>query len=200
MNVKLSERSGSDKPSKFLKIGQIIAIVSLYSLFALTVSFDGKMKSWSFLQFALGAGGLILVWGSFRTEKISMIGVLVGLLLLLIVQIVAGWKSTMAIGDMRQAVYFIMAAVSEELFFRGLIITPSLRSQNPILMWGSVILSSLAFSFIHFNYWGQNDRLFLVFFSGIVLGFIYISFRSITTNILCHLIINLIAVGSVMYY
>lgn len=195
----IQQQTGKDKGAKGIKIGQLIAIISLVSLFALTLSFDGKMKSWAFLQFALGAGGLIIVWQFFKEEKIQLFGVLIGIMLLLIVQIVSSWKSTLAIEDLRYAVYFVMAAVTEELFFRGLIITPAMKTNNPFLMWSSVIFSSLAFAFIHFNYWGQLDRILLVFFSGIVLGFIYIQFKSITTNIICHLAINLIAVGSVVY-
>ena len=187
------------KQQQVLRIGQVLSIIAIASLLMLSLSLDDLASRWALMQAILGLIGLVFVWHTFPDERIHAMGFLIALLLLLVVQIVTAWQTTLTLTDDRMALYFVLVAITEELFFRGVLITPAIKSGNELVKWNAVFLSTIAFTFIHFNYWGDISRLAMVALSGIVLGFIYIKWESISLNILAHLFINILAVGSVMY-
>lgn len=111
-----------------------------------------------------------------------------------------------------KALAIVFAGVSEELFFRGLLISPLIRlgendTKFKIKKFGKrneyyleisfieifgITLSSFFFMMIHVNYYENTRLLISVFLSGIVLGLFYQKYRDLTANILAHFILNTI--------
>lgn len=79
----------------------------------------------------------------------------------------------------------IIAPVSEELFFRGLIMIYLLRKFTVLK---SLIISSLLFSLIHLRF----DDFFLLFFWGIVFGLVFYKTGSLLMSMVAHSVSNLI--------
>jgi len=131
------------------------------------------------------------------TRGIIIFGIL-GLIQILI-QVPLKIKS----GEMALAIVF--AAPSEELFFRGVMISVTVeaakitrrgRSKKRVLLAispieiGGIVLSSLAFMSIHINYYDNPPLLAIVFLSGLVLGFAYWYWDDLTACIIAHFILN----------
>lgn len=85
---------------------------------------------------------------------------------------------------------FLLAPITEELFFRGMMVQKILERSNPII---AIILSSVVFSLVHFSYESLVEILG-VFFIGLILGSIYVKAKSLTPCILIHMIYNLLAI------
>ncbi len=81
--------------------------------------------------------------------------------------------------------YVIIPAVSEELFFRGVI----LSEYRPYGSVNAVLISALCFTFVHFSF--ENFPLY--FFAGIILGMVAVVTRSLLASLLLHILSNLIA-------
>lgn len=77
----------------------------------------------------------------------------------------------------------LIAAVGEELTFRGVLQQALTKRCNPHL---AVFLSAFIFSFIHFQFYGFLPRLFL----GLVLGYLFYYSGSLWTTILMHFVNN----------
>lgn len=122
----------------------------------------------------------------------------------------------LTVREWHRALAIVFAGPAEELFFRGLLLTPfiimgrndvKLRIKNPIkgknkylleitpTEIAGIILSSMVFMVLHINYYGNITLLITVFLSGVVLGLYYIKYRDLTANILAHFLLNLIVVG-----
>jgi membrane protease YdiL (CAAX protease family) len=90
----------------------------------------------------------------------------------------------------RMLLVFILVPPVEELFFRGILINKwSVR-------WGvkrAVLISSLLFAILHQNIIGA-------FAYGFVLAVLYIKTRTLLVPIVCHVLINLIALGMGMVW
>lgn len=122
------------------------------------------------------------------------------------------------IDNVELAASIVFAAVAEELFFRGVLISifievdesirpPVSSKMLNILLVGEtnlnirifglvgVILSSLFFAAIHTNYYDNPAMLMSVFFGGLVFGFAYYLWEDMTANIMAHFLLNMIAVG-----
>lgn len=111
-----------------------------------------------------------------------------------------------------KALAIVFAGVSEELFFRGLLISPLIRlgkndTKYKIRKFGKkqgyyleisfielfgIMLSSTFFAILHVNYYNNIRLMISVFLSGIVLGLFYQKYRDLTANILAHFILNTI--------
>jgi membrane protease YdiL (CAAX protease family) len=111
-----------------------------------------------------------------------------------------------------KALAVMFAGPSEELFFRGLLLTPFIKwgkddykfeIANPISTKRKILsisiveifgitFSTLAFTFLHINYYGNPTLLLIVALSGIVLGLVYQKYQDLTANILAHFFLNLI--------
>ena len=97
---------------------------------------------------------------------------------------------------LRDMVYmFVFVGIGEELLFRGLIqkdLTNALGWK-----WG-VFLASLMFAVMHLT-WRSIPELFLVFFAGLILGYIYHKTKSLVGPIIMHGTGNVILVAVMPY-
>lgn len=94
-----------------------------------------------------------------------------------------------------QALYFVFAAVCEEMFFRAFLMTTILeigkRTIHAKIL--AVIISSVSFAATHVNYYGSYV-IWGVLLGGIVFGILYLVFNeNITSLILGHFALNIIA-------
>ena len=80
----------------------------------------------------------------------------------------------------------IAAPIVEELLFRGILI----NRMKWLPVWAAVVIQALLFSAVHMN-WFQSLYAFL---AGILLGLVYIKFRSIAAVITGHIAFNLSSV------
>ena len=80
----------------------------------------------------------------------------------------------------------LVAAVTEEIFFRGIILT---GLKNNYGDWLGILFSALLFALIHVIPW----QVFPAFIAGIFLGWLYIKFESIILCICVHSFNNVIA-------
>lgn len=89
----------------------------------------------------------------------------------------------------------ITAGIVEEYIFRGYI-QPRLEMlfKSPVM---SIIVTSLMFGAIHFGY-GTFDALVGPFIIGLIFSFYYWKYRNIYVLILCHTLIDLIALYSIV--
>ena len=107
-------------------------------------------------------------------------------------------------GEMALAVIF--ASISEELFFRGFIISffisigynspnkirlTKKRSISSIEIIG-IFLSSLSFALIHINYYGDISIMLTVFIGGLWLSIMFWWTRDLTSVMLAHFLLNFI--------
>lgn len=81
--------------------------------------------------------------------------------------------------------YVLIPAVSEELFFRGII----LSEYRPYGSVNAVIISALCFAFVHFSF--ENFPLYL--FAGIILGMVAVVTRSLLASLILHIMSNFIS-------
>lgn len=116
----------------------------------------------------------------------------------------------LTIRDEDVAIAIVFAAPAEESFFRGFLMSffIYMSSKTPtkkirffsffsisILELMGMALSSLLFSFLHVNYYGNMNLLVMVFFSGLVLCIFFWKWRDLTALILAHLFLNIWVVG-----
>ena len=80
----------------------------------------------------------------------------------------------------------ISAPVVEELVFRGIL----LNRMKWLPVWAAVLIQALLFSVVHFNLFQS----LYAFLAGILLGMVYVKYRSIIMVILGHVAFNLISV------
>ncbi|MDY3364394.1 type II CAAX endopeptidase family protein [Riemerella anatipestifer] len=87
----------------------------------------------------------------------------------------------------------ITAAVTEELLFRGYILSRIKKISNS--SWISVFVSALLFGLAHFGY---NDfrSMFFPFIIGLIFGGFYVRYRSISILIISHFIIDVYSLYS----
>jgi sodium transport system permease protein len=85
-------------------------------------------------------------------------------------------------------VYVLLPAISEELTFRGFILT-GLRSRFPV--WTAVLISSFLFALYHMNVFQAVPTFIL----GMVLGMLAVRSRSILPSMLFHLLYNGMIIG-----
>lgn len=129
----------------------------------------------------------------------------VALVAILITQIIT--QTTLTIEDSEMALGILFCSISEELFFRGVMMAVFLRigsytkkikiskklEISPITIAG-IILQGCFFGLLHTNYYTQPDILTAMIISGIILGFIVWATRDLTAVILAHFLLNFICV------
>lgn len=86
----------------------------------------------------------------------------------------------------------LAAPISEELLFRGFMISGLERINLPDASAVAVFVSSFIWGIIHMQY--NHNEVFQIFLLGLVFGYARIKTRSLLTPILLHIINNLIAV------
>jgi membrane protease YdiL (CAAX protease family) len=108
-------------------------------------------------------------------------------------------KAALSFSIQDQALYFVFAAVCEEVFFRVLILSVFLKlGDNLQIKIVGIIVQAIMFAAIHQNYYANPGMLLSVFLGGIVLGIFYVWWRDPTANILGHFMLNVIAVQNLL--
>jgi len=142
---------------------------------------------------------------------------------LLLVQIMFQFPLTVKTWQKCLAIWF--AGISEEFFFRGFLLQLfiniskgsgfkqyNLGFANPfdkekqvsIISFSlfdllGLVVSIIAFTFLHFNYYGNPIMLGIVACSGAILGITYLKYQNLTANIIAHLFLNFIVTIQVFY-
>lgn len=101
------------------------------------------------------------------------------------------------------ALSIVFVSVAEELFFRGVIISGfkkmgeffEPKSRITIMGIVGIVVSSVFFALIHQNYYDDPNMFIGVLVGGFAFGIGYFIWDDLTSNILAHFILNLIAVG-----
>lgn len=88
----------------------------------------------------------------------------------------------------------ILPAVSEELFFRGVMFRLAAKGTNKIVF--SIVLTGIVFALFHFDFYGFVS----IFLAGTMLGFIYYLTGSIWLSMLGHLIHNGLQIGIIYFF
>jgi membrane protease YdiL (CAAX protease family) len=87
-----------------------------------------------------------------------------------------------------------MAALSEEIFFRGLL--QQLFIKNKINAHVAIVVTAILFSAFHLQFFGFIPRMFL----GIVLGYLYYITQNLWVSIIAHFCNNAFAVVAMHFY
>ncbi|HXU28791.1 MAG TPA: CPBP family intramembrane glutamic endopeptidase [Bacteroidia bacterium] len=87
-----------------------------------------------------------------------------------------------------------MAALSEEIFFRGLI--QQMLIKNKINVHVAIVITAILFSAFHLQFFGFIPRMFL----GIVLGYLYYITQNLWVSIIAHFCNNAFAVVAMHFY
>jgi membrane protease YdiL (CAAX protease family) len=87
-----------------------------------------------------------------------------------------------------------MAALSEEIFFRGLL--QQMLIKNKINVHVAIIITAILFSAFHLQFFGFIPRMFL----GIVLGYLYYITQNLWVSIIAHFCNNAFAVVAMYFY
>ena len=188
-----------------LAIGNIIAIMAIVGLAIIILyrmndsdTFNQMWARYSTVLCVLGTIGAIAVWNQLKKDKIDGLSLLITLIVLFGVQFLLGIFGKLQISETEQGLYYVFAAVTEELFFRGFILTP-VKDSSIHLKIGALFVSGAVFAILHFNYYGDWIMLSIVFISGCILGIVYLQFKSLTVCILAHLILNAIIAFNLLY-
>jgi membrane protease YdiL (CAAX protease family) len=116
----------------------------------------------------------------------------------MITQLIA--NAALSFTTQEQALYFVFAAVAEELFFRVLLLSLLLKIKADLQMKIiAIFLQATAFAAIHQNYYADLPMLISVFVGGIILGIFYVYWKDPTANILGHFCLNLFAVRNLFF-
>lgn len=87
-----------------------------------------------------------------------------------------------------------MAALSEELFFRGLL--QQMFIKNKVNAHVAIVITAILFSAFHLQFFGFIPRMFL----GIVLGYLYYLTQNLWVSIIAHFCNNAFAVVAMHFY
>jgi len=90
----------------------------------------------------------------------------------------------------------VVAPIIEEFLFRGFLHSQLRRSA--LKDWGAIVVSSLVWTAIHFQY--EIGILFFLFLFGLFLGFLRFKYGSLLIPIVLHAINNLLSFLQVIYY
>lgn len=180
------------------------------------ISDEPEWSKSAFMQFALGFIGLmgtqlIAEQSIFPQDKnnFKSVDLNTGIRAIIIgflgmgIQLIS--KQAFSFTILEQAVYFVFAAITEEVFFRGFILSIFIKLDqtkmkfSPVKLVG-VLVQAIGFAAIHQNYYNNLPMLISVFVGGLMLGFIYLIWEDLTANILGHFIINVIAVQNLLVY
>ena len=90
----------------------------------------------------------------------------------------------------------LVAPIIEEFLFRGFLYSQLRRSF--LKDWGAIVVSSLVWTAIHFQY--EIGILFFLFLFGLFLGYFRIKYNSLLIPVALHAINNLIAFMEIIYF
>ena len=88
----------------------------------------------------------------------------------------------------------LVAALSEELFFRGLL--QQIFIKNKVNVHVAIVIAAVLFSAFHLQFFGFLPRLFL----GIILGYLYYITQNLWVSITAHFVNNAFAIIAAHYF
>ena len=91
-------------------------------------------------------------------------------------------------------VLFVTAPLSEEFFFRGFMLEGLQRSRLGII--GAVIITAAVWAGIHLQY--DLHGILMIFFLGLIFGYVRFKTRSLWLCVMLHSIMNLIATAEML--
>ena len=110
---------------------------------------------------------------------------------LLTIQVVGGQLAKLTFTAGEQAMFFAFAPISEEIFWRGLLISVLLLLGKGLLVKSfAVIVTAMGFALTHQSYWSDWTAMFVVIASGLALGIFYVQWEDLTASILAHFLVN----------
>lgn len=133
-----------------------------------------------------------------KYKKDTILWVVVLLVASMLTQIIANVAFTFS--TVEQALYYVFAAVSEEMFFRVFLLSVILRFNPPLsTKIIAIVLQAIVFAAFHQNYYHNFPMLLSVFIGGLIYGAFYVWKENPTANILAHFLLNLYAVQSLVF-
>lgn len=214
-----------DNPVRFSSISLILAIIAIIIEIYIIGKYHGKddYANYSILLLILGIFGFtgafmlnkegIFVLNDYYLKSVNgalkFITSVVGLLLamgFLMLTLRATFRFALEAIDLY--LYYLAAAVIEELFFRFFLISLVMRVRiqllPPVISKGisailALFISSTIFMIAHWEVYGHSGELMTaMFIGGIIFGLFFIIMKDITINMVAHLIINLLNVGTLL--
>jgi membrane protease YdiL (CAAX protease family) len=216
--------------SKHTRTGFYIIILGVFTELFIGLSYilssipsDRKFSTISLIQ-AIGALVGVYAYDYYYNQRIKLLpksfsslksntlqAIIFGLGSLFIAQLLIAIP--LSIPDAYQALALMFAGPTEEVIFRGLILTPFITNDFNISIAtptakgakgfpyfkidfskGKVsvgklfglIISSLLFMAFHVNYYNDYQTMFGLFVGGLLLGIVYIRYENLTANVLAH--------------
>jgi len=212
MNIKINSKDPVHTIISFTMVGMAILIMLYFGI--RHISDEPDWSKSAFMQFGLGLFGLLgsqliaqqpVIPQSKHNFKLANLNtgiraIMIGFLGMGI-QLIS--KQVFSFTILEQAVYFVFAAITEEVFFRGFILTLFIKLDQTKMKFSpqrlvGVLVQAIGFAAIHQNYYNNLPMLISVFVGGLMLGFVYLIWEDLTANILGHFIINIIAVQNLL--
>jgi len=183
----------------------IIAVLILLAIGIRNLSDSPEWSQWALLQAGLGFfaffglqifGKRDIIQKEFNPIDLNTILKTV-IIFTVISAVMTVLQGLLAISEIEIAFYFVFVSITEELFFRGLLLVPFRKAKTMGTKIIGVLIQAVLFTVFHVNYWGDTSKLIAVFFSGFTFGIFYVLWDNITANILAHFLWNVIQVGVV---
>jgi len=211
MDIKINSKEPVHTIVSFTMVGMAILIMLYFGI--RHISDEPDWSKSALMQFALGFIGLlgsqliaqqpVIPQGKYNFKSVDLntgihaifiTGVSMG------VQFIS--QAVFTFTDTEQALYFVFAAITEEVFFRGFILTIFIKLDKTKMKFSppkliGVLVQAIGFAAIHQNYYSNLPMLISVFVGGLILGFAYLIWEDLTANILGHFLLNVIVVGNV---
>lgn len=219
-----SDVSKYDRIAYYLTLMAIAVQFYLWVMHISDTDAYGEMFSYiAFYEFIFAFIGFLLYdpinHRGFRLKKRAY-SKLSGWLILRIIIIMGGMAIIQAVfqfipltvTDPEIALAIVFAGVSEENFFRGVLVSmvmllfanvkgykipiPVLKRKREISVWVlfGIIITAILFAGIHINYYSNPNLLLGTFACGLWLGITYWYWEDLTANIMAHFLLNLIVV------
>jgi len=183
----------------------IIAVIILLAIGLRNLNDSPEWSQWALLQCGLGGLAFIglQIWGKrpiFQKEfkPIDLNTILQTVVIFTVISaVMTVLQGLLAISEIEIAFYFVFVSITEEIFFRGLLLIPFRKAKTIGIKFIGVLIQAVLFMGFHINYWGDTSKLIAVFFSGLTFGVFFVLWDNITANILAHFLWNVIQVGVV---
>jgi len=183
----------------------VLAISILFIIGIRNIADSPEWSTWAFVQGSMALIALVTlqivghrpIFQKHFKRIDGATGVRTVLIFFMISVVMTVVGGILTISEIEIAFYFVFASITEEMFFRALLLQPFRQMKTLGVKFIGVIFQAVLFTVFHVNYWGDTAQLISVFISGIVFGTAYVLWDDITANILAHFAWNIIQVGLV---
>lgn len=221
--IRWAEKEGYINTQYRTSLSKFNTISLLFSILAFCIELYLVLKYFTLTAWALYSSVLIVLWvisflgivvlnqeegeilvkHSFERERDSITGLLIYISMILItiaaigiLNWIFGYFIRFAMETTDLYLYYIAAAIIEEQFFRMFLISAFERYN---LAGIGILVQAFAFMFAHWEVYSNSVyTLIITLVAGLVFGMVYYSAKDISITMSAHIIINLIAVGSLL--